>query len=197
MGIVGVAGSMMLLIAGVGMPISMNHLVDKAYNTDFSYAKRLTVANYDQAAKTYQGQGVQISRARFSKDDGYNRLLIIVSDSDFVNARTADNKAIEEGSIYVTNRFAELAGIKKGETLKVTPYQDGKSYSFEVKRIVTSERLTKEPTSGQKPLRQLVVNLIRKPCWWIRPCQKMILKMTKISYRSLINQIKKRMLMIL
>lgn len=53
MGIVGVAGSMMLLIAGVGMPISMNHLVDKAYNTDFLYAKRLTVANYNQAAKTY------------------------------------------------------------------------------------------------------------------------------------------------
>ncbi|MEE1325404.1 MAG: ABC transporter permease, partial [Streptococcus sp.] len=139
MGIVGVAGSMMLLIAGVGMPISMNHLVDKAYNTDFSYAKRLTVANYNQAAKTYQGQGVQINRAHFSKDDGYNRLLIIVSDGDFVNARTADNKAIEEGGIYVTNRFAELAGIKKGETLKVTPYQDGKSYSFEVKGIVTSE----------------------------------------------------------
>lgn len=139
MGIVGVAGSMMLLIAGVGMPISMNHLVDKAYNTDFSYAKRLTVANYNQAAKTYQGQGVQINRAHFSKDDGYNRLLIIVSDGDFVNARTTDNKAIEEGGIYVTNRFAELAGIKKGETLKVTPYQDGKSYSFEVKGIVTSE----------------------------------------------------------
>lgn len=196
MGIVGVAGSMMLLIAGVGMPISMNHLVDKAYNTDFSYAKRLTVANYDQAAKTYQGQGVQISRARFSKDDGYNRLLIIVSDSDFVNARTADNKAIEESSIYVTNRFAELAGIKKGETLKVTPYQDGKSYSFEVKRIVTSET-NQGAYIRSKPLRQLVVNLIRKPCWWIRPCQKMILKMTKISYRSLINQIKKRMLMIL
>ena len=32
MGIVGVAGSMMLLIAGIGMPVSMNHLVDKAYN---------------------------------------------------------------------------------------------------------------------------------------------------------------------
>lgn len=139
MGIVGVAGSMMLLIAGVGMPISMNYLVDKAYNTDFSYTKRLTVANYNQAAKTYQGQGVQINQAHFSKDDGYNRLLIIVSDGDFVNARTADNKAIEEGGIYVTNRFAELAGIKKGETLKVTPYQDGKSYSFEVKGIVTSE----------------------------------------------------------
>lgn len=51
----------------------------------------------------------------------------------------ADNKSVEKGGIYVTNRFAELAGIKKGETLKVTPYQDSKSYSFEVKGIVTSE----------------------------------------------------------
>ena len=108
----------------------------------------------------------------------------------------ANNKSVEKGGIYVTNRFAELAGIKKGETLKVTPYQDSKSYSFEVKGIVTSET-NQGPTSGQKLLRQLVVNLIRKPCWWIRPCQKMISKMIKISYRSLINQIKKRMLMIL
>lgn len=51
----------------------------------------------------------------------------------------ANNKSVEKGGIYVTNRFAELAGIKKGETLKVTPYQDSKSYSFEVKGIVTSE----------------------------------------------------------
>ena len=100
----------------------------------------------------------------------------------------ANNKSVEKGGIYVTNRFAELAGIKKGETLKVTHYQ---------LKGLSQVRLTKEPTSGQKPLRQLVVNLIRKPCWWIRPCQKMISKMIKISYRSLINQIKKRMLMIL
>lgn len=139
MGIVGVSGSMMLLIAGVGMPISMNHLVDKAYNNDFSYTQRLTVANYNQASKMYQGQGVQINRAHFSKDDGYNRLLIIVSAGDLVNARTADNRFIEKDGIYVTNHFAKLAGIKKGEFLKVTPYQDGKSYVFQVKGIVTSE----------------------------------------------------------
>ena len=84
MGIVGVAGSMMLLIAGVGMPISMNYLVDKAYNTDFLYAKRLTVANYNQAAKTYQGQGGQINRAHFSKDDIKNdqNILSVINKSD-------------------------------------------------------------------------------------------------------------------
>ena len=139
MGIIGVSGSMMLLIAGVGMPVSMNHLVDKAYNNDFSYSQRLTVVNYHQAAKMYQGQGVQINQAHFSKDDGYNRLLIIVSEGSLVNARTADNRSIEKGGIYVTNRFAKLANIKKGELLKVTPYRDGQSYVFKVKGIVTSE----------------------------------------------------------
>ena len=35
MGIVGVAGGMMLTIAGIGMPQSMNHLINKTYNNNF------------------------------------------------------------------------------------------------------------------------------------------------------------------
>ena len=139
MGVIGVSGSMMLLIAGVGMPISMNHLVDKAYNEDFSYSRRLTVSDYDLANKTYDGQWVQISQAHFSKDDGYNRLLIVVSNGNYVNATTEDGEKIRAGGLYVTNGFAESANIKVGDELTVTPYQDGKEYTFKVKGIVTSE----------------------------------------------------------
>lgn len=139
MGVIGVSGSMMLLIAGIGMPISMNHLVDKAYNEDFSYSKRLTISNYELADKTYNGQWVQINQAHFSKDDGYNRLLIIISQGDFINATTSNGEAIKEGGLYVTNGFAQAANIEVGDRLTVTPYQDGKTYTFEVKGIVTSE----------------------------------------------------------
>lgn len=139
MGIIGVAGSMMLLIAGIGMPISMNHLVDKAYNKDFSYAKRLTVSDYESANKAYKGQWVQINQAHFSKDDGYNRLLIIISKGSLVNATTEDGDKIKEGGLYVTNSFAKLANIKVGDKLSVTPYQDKHQYSFNVKGILTSE----------------------------------------------------------
>src|SRR3712207_8107264 len=46
------------------------------YTTLFrSYAKRLTVSDYESANKAYKGQWVQINQAHFSKDDGYNRLL--------------------------------------------------------------------------------------------------------------------------
>lgn len=139
MGIIGVSGSMMLLIAGIGMPISMNHLVDKAYNEDFSYSKRLTVSDYELADKTYDGQWVQISQAHFSKDDGYSRLLIVISQGNFVNATTSKGEAIKEGGLYVTNGFAEAANIKVGDKMKVIPYHDGKEYTFKVKGIVTSE----------------------------------------------------------
>lgn len=139
MGIVGVAGSMMLLIAGIGMPVSMNHLVDKAYNEDFSYSKRLTVADYPTSKSKYGGQGVQISQAHFSPDDGYNRLLIIFDDGDMIQAKTESAESLKDDGLYVTRSFARLAGIKVGDFLTVTPYQDGHTYKFEVKGIVTSE----------------------------------------------------------
>ena len=139
MGIIGVAGGMMLLIAGIGMPISMNHLVNKAYNEDFSYYKRLNVTDYNKIQNNYQGQLVQINQAHFSKDDGSNRLLIIVNKGDFVNAKTESGEKIKDGGLYVTRGFAKLSKIRVGDKISVTPYQDGKKYSFEVKGIVTSE----------------------------------------------------------
>lgn len=62
MGIIGVAGGMMLLTAGFGMPDSINHLVDKAYNQDFSYDKRIESNAFDSIDKKYEGQSVQITQ---------------------------------------------------------------------------------------------------------------------------------------
>src|SRR3712207_2483986 len=110
------------------------------YTTLFrSYAKRLTVSDYESANKAYKGQWVQINQAHFSKDDGYNRLLIIISKGSLVNATTEDGDKIKEGGLYVTNSFAKLANIKVGDKLSVTPYQDKHQYTFNVKGILTSE----------------------------------------------------------
>ena len=139
MGVIGVSGSMMLLIAGIGLPISMNHLVNKVYNEDFSYSKRLTVSDYELADKAYDGQWIQINQAHFSKDDGYNRLFFVISQGDLINITTREGEVIQEGGLYITNGFAEAANIEVGDKMTVTPYHDGKEYTFEVKGIVTSE----------------------------------------------------------
>lgn len=108
MGIIGVSGGVMLLIAGIGMPSSMNYLVTKTYNKDFSYYRRLNVRDYSLANKKYDGQWIQINQAHFSKDDGYNRLFIIVDQGNFVNIKTTDGKKFKMVEYIFLNPLQNL-----------------------------------------------------------------------------------------
>lgn len=139
MGIVGVTGGMMLLIVGFGTPDSINHLVEKAYTNDFSYDKRLDVLSYEDAKDKYNGQWVQISQARFSPDDGYNRLLIVISEGDYVNMRTVDGKSIEDDGVYITQGFAERAQLVVGDAIVISPALYDTDYTFTIAGIITSE----------------------------------------------------------
>lgn len=141
MGIIGVAGGMMLMIAGVGMPQSMNHLVDKSYTQDFTYAQRLTVNSYSQYSTEHPKakQWVQLAPAHFTPDDGYNRLLVIIGPGNSVNSQTTTGKAIKEGGLYVTQGFAKRANIKIGDKLTVKTFGYDQSSRLKVKGIITSE----------------------------------------------------------
>jgi putative ABC transport system permease protein len=140
MGVIGVAGGMMLLIAGIGMPQSINHLVDKAYHEDFQYTARLHIDQYEKGKNNdLTGQWVQIKQTRFTPDDAYNRLLIIMSEGDYVNMKTTSGEKVKDGGIYVTQGFAERAKLHVGQKLKVRPYLDSQTYTFEIKGVITSE----------------------------------------------------------
>ncbi|SJZ68708.1 putative ABC transport system permease protein [Pilibacter termitis] len=140
MGIIGVAGGMMLLIAGIGMPESIHHLVDKAYHEDFRYTTRLQLNNYAEVKNAFpNGQWVEINQARFSPDDHFNRLLIVLGKGSYVNMRTENGKKVENGGIYVTKGFAERANLKVGENLNVFPYRKNGNYMFKIRGIITSE----------------------------------------------------------
>ncbi|RVU71148.1 MULTISPECIES: ABC transporter permease [Lactobacillus] len=142
MGIVGVAGGMMLMIAGIGMPQSINHLVDKTYTQDYDYAKRLTVNDYASFKNKYpqqKGQWLQVSQAHFSKDDGYNRYLTILGKGHEVKLKTVDGKEIKSGGIYLTHGFAEKAHIKKGEKLRIKTFGGNDNHYFKVKGIIDGQ----------------------------------------------------------
>lgn len=139
MGIVGVTGGMMLLIVGFGTPDSINHLVDKAYSEDFSYVKRLDVANYEEGKDKYEGQWVQISQARYSPDDGYNRLLIIISEGNYVNMKTADGSSIKADGVYITQGFADRAQLAIGDELTIKPALYEQDFALTIAGIITSE----------------------------------------------------------
>ncbi|MGL4663112.1 MAG: ABC transporter permease [Culicoidibacterales bacterium] len=139
MGVIGVSGGMMLLVAGVGMPQSIMHLVDKAYTNDFSYEYRLETHNYKKMKDNYTGQWVQITQARFTPDDGYNRLLIVLGEGDYVHMKTLEGTGVKEGGLYVTKGFADLAKLHRGDMLSLTSSLDGKEYTLPIDGIITSE----------------------------------------------------------
>lgn len=141
MGIIGVAGGMMLMIAGVGMPQSMNHLVKKAYTQDYSYSRRINLKSPQQfqQKRHHDEQWVQTTQDHFSPDDGYNRLLTVVSQGTYVNMKTIDGKPIENDGLYITHGFAKRAHITKGEKVKVRTFGSNKQLAFKVKGIVASE----------------------------------------------------------
>ncbi len=139
MGIVGVTGGMMLLIVGFGTPDSINHLVNKAYTEDFSYVKRLDVSVYEDAKDRYEGQWVQITQARYSPDDGYNRLFIIISDGDYVNMKTSERLPIDDDGVYVTQGFADRAQLKVGDEITIYPAMYEQEFVFIIAGIITSE----------------------------------------------------------
>ena len=139
MGIIGVSGGMMLLVAGFGMPESINHLVDKTYNTDFTYDKRLNSSNVSLLSQEIQGQAVQVLPSRFTPDDGFNRVLVVMNEGNFIHMQTEDGKGIESDGLYVTSGFAKRAGYKKNDTITVSPGMDEKDYQLKIKGIILSE----------------------------------------------------------
>lgn len=141
MGIVGVAGGMMLMIAGIGMPQSINHLVDRAYRHDFTYSKRLNVNNYQQYIQTDHpsGQWVQLTQAHYTPDDGYDRLLMVISKGNYVQMRTTDGQKVKDGGVYVTQGFAKRAKLSKGMILKIRTVGLSHPIKLKIKGIITSE----------------------------------------------------------
>lgn len=138
MGIIGVAGGMMLLTAGFGMPESINHLVDKAYGKDFTYDKRLEINN-SETSQDIKGQKMQVMAARFTPDDDHNRYLYIVGAGNYVHLKTETGQQLKEDGIYVTKGFAERAHLKVGQQLNVRPALTDQSYRFKIKGILTNE----------------------------------------------------------
>ena len=140
MGIIGVCGGMMLLMAGFGMADSMTNQVSESYGSDFTYNTRIKLKNISELidGKDLGGQWLQTLPAKFDQSGGLERVLSIIGDGKYINVKTKDGKHVESGGIYITEGLAKTSNIKVGDTLEVSPSMDSKHYKFKVKGILLS-----------------------------------------------------------
>lgn len=139
MGIIGVTGGMMLMFAGLGMPNSLNHLIDKTYTTDYTYNQRITTASYPLLKSENLQQWLQVSEGYYPKNEGYSRLFIVLGSGNEVHLKTENGQPIQDNGIYVSHGFAQSATIKVGDELPVRITGSDKTYTFKVAGILTSE----------------------------------------------------------
>lgn len=144
MGIIGICGCMMLLMAGFGMPDSMHGQITDTFGKEFTYNAKahvsadITPADYLKLKIDYQGQWIESVPTRITPDDGYDRVLTIVGNGKYIHLTTTEGKNIEDDGIYVTEGAAKMLGVKIGNTVTVTTPTVVKEYHFTVKGILKS-----------------------------------------------------------
>jgi putative ABC transport system permease protein len=141
MGIIGVTGCMMLLMAGFGMPDSMNGQVTDSYGEDFTYTYRVeTTANDLPTLKKElpDAQSIQSVSTRIYPDDGYDYVLNILGKGNYVNVQTTDGKSILDDGVYVTEGVADAAGLAKGQTIELLVSRSKERYKLKISGIIHS-----------------------------------------------------------
>jgi len=155
MGIVGVAGGMMLLMAGFGMPDSMHSQIESSLGAEFTHEARIRMnmlncaQDNEDLRDELDGQWMQSLIARATPDDGFSRVLTIFDDGDYIQLKTTEGdyvwqehqrkrQAGQQGGVYITEGFAQSTDLQVGDRLQLRVSMDANSYDFEIMGILAS-----------------------------------------------------------
>lgn len=131
MSIIGVAGSMVLMMAGLGFRDSINYSNDYVYNQQYTYQYKVvlaggyTEAEYDDLQKDIQGESQEVYEYNLElyyedSDDKEMRTISVVGDGDFVNLETLDGRplSLSEDTVAISKKIAEKLDVKEGDTVR-------------------------------------------------------------------------------
>lgn len=123
MGVVAAAGSLMLLFAGFGMADSMHGQVRSAFEEENRYGARVALAPGASAERLLDdaggGQLVQETVVRTSPSDGFDRVLSVVDDGDFLHLETVEGHPADLALTSVTEATASRLGVHVGDDVEL------------------------------------------------------------------------------
>ena len=145
MGIIGVAGGMMLLIAGFGLPDSLDEMIEVSYGTEFVHEMRVRINPLNSDAENtalrdeVQGQKIQSFLARVSPDDeAFGRIVTIFEEGDYINLQTVDGEPLGQAGAYITEGFANSAGLQVGDSVRLYLPMSTDSHTFDIVGMIAS-----------------------------------------------------------
>lgn len=132
MSIIGVAGSMILMMAGLGFRDSINYSNDYVYGKQYTYEYKI-VLNSPYSSEAY-AEFVDKLQDEYQTVFEYNvdmwypdslekerRTISVIEDGDFVHLETIDNEKLElkKDTVAISNKIASVLGVKVGDEIKI------------------------------------------------------------------------------
>lgn len=147
-GIIGVLGCMMLLIASLGMQNSLDYANDYVYKTQYTYKTKIILQPYatrenreeiESLANT--SQWLQEISVEFKNDDKTKAgFVTIAGDGNFVNIMDMNHNSVKypQDGIFVTRKIAEQLNLKAGDTITFKVSGKGTDISQKIDKIITA-----------------------------------------------------------
>lgn len=124
MGVVGVFGCMMLILAGIGMKDSVTESVETIYRDQYLYNRKIVFENLDKDLKNKFNDKSEFIEERYgdilSKDEKMSGLISIVEKNELLKLKNTkgENLELKDGDIVITKMIAKNLGIEIGDLIE-------------------------------------------------------------------------------
>jgi putative ABC transport system permease protein len=148
MGIIGVLGCMMLLIASLGMQNSLDYANNYVYKTQYTYKTKAVFQPYTTAENRDEIQNLvdasqwlqEISIEVKNDDKVKTGFVSIVGDGNFVSIEDMNHNSVKfpQDGIFVTRKIAEQLNLKAGDTMTFRVMGEKSDISVKIDKIITA-----------------------------------------------------------
>lgn len=151
MGVIAVAGSLILMVAGVGVWDSLNTSYDTVFEDEYTYKYAATIKRGEETNVMEQLSDEVVQYAdtisatfytepKYKEEENeYAGVITVLSDGNLIHLFSEDGEdeiqLPKEGAV-VTNKIAKELGIEKGDTIYYKDETDTERKGIEVKNVV-------------------------------------------------------------
>lgn len=148
MGVIAVAGSMVLMVAGVGIQDSLNFSYDDVFTNQYTYKYAATVKNsaYETVKAEFDRAEVQYSQTistTFVKDEAEKSgVITVISEGNGINlfdSTTGEEISLPDSGAAVTAKLSRQLDISVGDTISYRTNGSSEIKNISVKAIVNAK----------------------------------------------------------
>lgn len=145
MGIIGVAGCLMLLFAGFGLPDTMeNRAVTSFGEGNLDYEYRVDLGALPSVSSPLPGLGANAQNlmqmsVRTTPSDGYDRVVTVLDTGDRFRLHTLDGAAVSDNGLWVTQDTAARLSLSEGSAVTLRLPRGGGEIELPIAGIVATE----------------------------------------------------------